>query len=812
MLTFQTITQQIKGVVIAASNLSYSITQLVIDSRHVFSPDGVLFFAIQTSRNDGHRYIPELYAKGVRNFIVTKPIQLPSDANVFQVENSVRALQEVAAFHRKQFDYPVLGITGSNGKTIVKEWLFQLLAPTFNIAKSPKSYNSQIGVPLSVWQMQQQHQLGIFEAGISQPNEMKYLQAVIQPTCGIFTNLGSAHDEGFENAFHKFSEKWQLFKDCPAVIYHQKPGQLANWIEKTIKKEQELWGWQLEKKENFTYQFSVKQHSFTIHITQFADAASLENIGHCVAAMVFLGVEPTEIEKRLQYLQPLPMRLELKEGINGCYLVDDSYNNDRAGLQTALDVMRQQKKFHQLPHTLILSDFLQTVQTPEQLAQELQTIFIENNISRWIGVGKQMQEVAQFFPNNLKCNVQTYNDTEQFLAQIQEADFQQELILIKGARTFGFEQITKRLQQKHHGTRLEINLNALVHNFNYYRNHLKKGVKTMVMVKAFAYGAGSYEVANLLAYHKADYLAVAYTDEGIALRKAGIKLPIMVMNPTTDSLGLLQQYDLEPEVYSFTLLQQVINIAKKQKYTLKIHLKIDTGMRRLGFERQEVAELIQVLQQNASYVSVVSVFSHLVASDAAEHDGFTKQQIAVFLEVTQQLQAKLQQPFLRHILNTGGILRFPEAQLDMVRLGIGLYGAAYSNNKLQEVATLKTTISQIKSVKKGETVGYNRKGVVMQDTRIATIAIGYADGYDRRLSNGTGKVCINGQFAPVIGNVCMDMTMIDIGNISAKEGDEVIVWGSGAMPIQQVAEQIGTISYELLTQVGERVKRVFYTD
>lgn len=811
MITFQTITQQIKGVVIAAPNSSCSITQLVIDSRHVSLPDGVLFFAIQTSRNDGHQYIPELYAKGVRNFIVTKSIDFLPDANVFQVENSVRALQEVAAFHRKQFDYPVLGITGSNGKTIVKEWLFQLLAPNFYIAKSPKSYNSQIGVPLSVWQMQPQHQLAIFEAGISQPNEMKYLQAIIQPTIGIFTNLGTAHDEGFESKFQKFLEKWQLFKDCPVIIYNKKSGHLANWIKEIANSTQQLWAWSLEKKENLNYQFTANEYFFTIHI-QFSDAASVENIGHCIACMTFLGINPQEIERRLQYLQPLAMRLELKEGINNCYLIDDSYNNDRAGLRIALDVMQQQKRFHHLPHTLILSDFLQTVQTPAQLAQELQTIFIENNISRWIGIGKQMQEVAQFFPNNLKCSVQTYTHTEQFLAQIQEADFQQELILIKGARSFGFEQITKRLQQKHHGTRLEINLNALVHNFNYYRNHLKKGVKTMVMVKAFAYGAGSYEVANLLAYHKADYLAVAYTDEGIALRKAGIKLPIMVMNPTPDSLSLLQQYDLEPEVYSFTLLQQVIKVAQKQKYTLKIHLKIDTGMRRLGFERQEVAALIQVLQQNASCVSVVSVFSHLVASDAAEHDDFTKQQIAVFLEVTQQLQAKLQQPFLRHILNTGGILRFPDIQLDMVRLGIGLYGAAYSNNKLQEVATLKTTISQIKSIKKGETVGYNRKGVAAQDTRIATIAIGYADGYDRRLSNGKGKVCINGQFAPVIGNVCMDMTMIDIGDISAKEGDEVVVWGSGAMPIQQVAEQIGTIPYELLTQVGERVKRVFYTD
>lgn len=786
------------------------LTFLILDTRKVTSQRGAVFFAIKGERHDGHRYLQEAYHQGVRQFVVEETIDVVSfpGSNVIQVNNSIQALQKLAAHHRRQFSIPVIGVTGSNGKTIIKEWLYQMLSKELSVVKNPGSYNSQVGVPLSVWQMQSFHQVGIFEAGISRPGEMENLAEVIQPTIGIFSNIGSAHDEGFSNREQKIKEKLRLFAHADVLIYRKDEEEIDKLISSSGVKEVFTWG----TKDNADVQIrfagntgSVTTSSTTFEVTlPFSDDASLENVSHAIVVLLWMGYDALQIQQRLKGLESVPMRLELKSAINQCQIIDDTYNNDLAGLEISLQFLTHQ---HQKRNkTLILSDVLQSGLSEAELVKEIAALVKETKVQKFIGIGPVLSRYPQLFPNGSAF----FASTEVFLETYDTDKFQQEVILIKGARSFQFEKIVARLQQKVHGTVMEIDLGALVHNFNYFKSLLNPGTKVMVMVKAFAYGSGSAEIASLLQYHRADYLGVAYADEGVELRKNNSTLPIMVMNPTADSFGVMQQYNLEPEIYSFKILHELITHLDGSK--CRIHLKMDTGMHRLGFAEKDLPQVIQLLTANR-HIDVASIFSHLAGADEATHDAFSRQQAAKFKSWADLVAGAIGYKPLYHILNSPGILRLTDLQFDMVRLGIGLYGVDPTSEgyPLKPVATLKTIVSQIRDVPAGETVGYGRRGTATHNMKLATIAIGYADGYARAFSRGVGEVLINGKRASVFGNVCMDMVMIDVTGIPVKEGDEAIIFGK-ELPIQEVASRINTIPYEILTNTSERVKRVFVAE
>ncbi len=797
------------------------IRNLLTDSRRVHLNESALFFAIKGERHDGHKFIVDLFNQGVRNFIVS---ELNDDfknlkANFVIVDEALHAMQKLTAHHRQRFKFEVVGITGSNGKTIVKEWLYQLLRSDLDIVRSPKSYNSQIGVPLSVWGMQEDHQLAVFEAGISMPGEMKKLEAIIHPTIGIFTNIGTAHDENFIDEKEKVLEKLELFKGVKILVYNKDYSTIEDSIEQFEfnNKEIKFFTWSRKSRADLQVGRVTKSNEDTeiqavykdqfINITiPFIDDASVENAIHCWSLMLVMDYENDIIKERMLMLSPVAMRLEMKTGINNCSVINDSYNSDIGSLTIALDFLNQQKQH--ILKTLVLSDILQSGKNEELLYKEVAELLKAKGVDSLIGIGPAIMRQEKYFTMKKKF----FLSTDDFLRDFSPSDFRDETILLKGARLFGFEKISKVLQQKAHETVLEINLNSLVHNLNYYRSRLKPHTKIMAMVKATSYGSGSFEVANILQFHHVDYLAVAYSDEGVELRKAGITLPIMVMNPEVMNFEMMMKYRLEPEIYNFRQLSQLAEVLKKhQGDPFKIHLKFDTGMHRLGFEEREINELVVRLNNNKNLL-IQSVFSHLAGSDEAEHDGFTKLQIDRFKKMSDEVMKNFNYPIMRHILNSSGILRFSEAQYEMVRLGIGLYGIAATpneQNQLEQVATLKTTISQIKNVPANETVGYSRKGKLKRDTIVATVAIGYADGISRRLSNGVGKMLVNGKLAPIIGSVCMDMCMLDITDIPAKEGDEVIIFGT-EFPVTEIAKNTGTIPYEILVNVSQRVKRVYF--
>ncbi|HEX8061142.1 MAG TPA: bifunctional UDP-N-acetylmuramoyl-tripeptide:D-alanyl-D-alanine ligase/alanine racemase [Cyclobacteriaceae bacterium] len=779
------------------------IKSVLTDSRKSVQPDSC-FVAIGGTRHDGHEYIASLYKSGVRMFIVEKELNWKSfaDANFFLAESSLTTLQDVAAHHRSQFIYPVIGITGSNGKTIVKEWIYQLLAPLYSVVKNPGSYNSQLGVPLSVLKMQAHHDLGVFEAGISMPREMIKLQRIIQPTIGIFTNIGSSHDAGFTNRTQKIREKLVLFQHTKTIIYcldHKDIDQEMRKLSGDIK----LLGWSVVNEDGtLEIRFDGSVNSFS---APFVDSASIENLIHCVVLMLHLRIAPGVIQEGINSLKSVPMRLELKQGVNQSLIIDDTYNNDLGGLQISLDFLAGQQKQKKV---LILSDVLQSGLKDDDLAKEIAGMVLRGGVNSFTGIGPMLSKHRRYFDGT---DASFYPDTESFLKSLDADSFQNTVILIKGARPYAFETIVQRLQRKVHGTVMEIDLSCVVHNLNYFKSRLHPGVKLMVMVKAFAYGSGSEEVANLLQYHQVDYLGVAYADEGIELRKNRISLPIMVMNPSEESFPSLLEYNLEPEIYSLRILRSFVRFLGRR--SCKVHIKFDTGMHRLGFEEPDMNELISILKAHPA-ISIASVFSHLAGSDESEHDDFSKEQVSIFNERYQQLSTALQQRPARHVLNSPGILRFPQFQFEMIRLGIGLYGVDPTDEKkadLQPVATLKTVISQIRTVAGGQSVGYGRKGRATKEMLVATIAIGYADGFSRAFSRGVGVVLVNGKRAPVVGNVCMDMTMIDVTGIDAHEGDEVIIFGK-ELPIDEVAGRIKTIPYEILTSTSERVKRVFHAE
>ncbi len=834
-----------------------NIEHLLIDSRKISFTGTSLFFAIVGERHDGHDFIADAYQSGVRYFVVSNvqniDVSVYKDAFFVKIPHVLRGLQDLAAYHRAQFpQLKVIGITGSNGKTIVKEWLYQLLKDDFHIVRSPKSYNSQVGVPLSVWQINEKHTLGIFEAGISTTGEMEALERIIQPTIGVFTNLGEAHSEGFISDAEKIQEKFKLFKNVPTVICRQ--DELNRFPQ--IKQQQHFLTWSKKEQADaqiVDIQYFKNKTLFKIHIDTeilnieipFTDTASVDNVTTCVltilAVKAFLlsekyprdpeysgGIPPSvssvlpeqyknNVLEKLRHLDPVAMRLELKAGINGCLVVNDSYNLDFNSLQIALDFISQQSR--QLKRTVILSDILQSGQDADVLYKKVAEVLLEKGISKVICIGQNISKMGKYISPQIQ--IAYFDTTEDLLKYLKNSDFSHEIILLKGARPFAFERIAERLALKSHKTVLEINLNALTHNLAFFKSLLQaKGSQPktglMAMVKASAYGNGSEEVARLLEFHKIEYLAVAYSDEGIVLRNAGVRMPIMVMNPEEESFDALRRHELEPEIYSLNILRQLIDFSQdiEDKISYKIHIKLDTGMHRLGFEQPDVAELIRLLNTH-KHITIASIFTHLAASEAAEHDHFTDQQVSRFMDMYEQITQEIGYKPIRHVLNSSGITRHPQYRFEMVRLGIGLYGIDSNGafqNQLQVVQTLNASISQIKNVPQSETIGYSRRGVLTRDSRIATISIGYADGLLRGAGNGRFSVYLRGQRAPIVGSVCMDMTMIDVTDIpEASEGDEVEIFGS-QIPVQELASVLGTIPYQIFTGISERVKRVYFQE
>ena len=818
MYDIRTIADVTSGIFLKKKILDTSIKYLLFDSRQVSFPSTSLFFAIQGERRDGHDFIKQLYDKGVYNFIVEKKIATRPfpKANFILVKKSVSALQQLALFHRNQFSLKSIGITGSNGKTIVKEWLLQFLQNDHQVVASPKSYNSQIGVPMSIFLIKKEHTLGIFEAGISTTNEMEFSEKIIQPEIGIFTNIGDAHSVGFKSIEEKLDEKLRLFKNCKTIIFC-KDNDLVNERMQQFG-EKKLFSWSKKGKAKLQITSTSKQKQRTIingifnkkkiSITiPFTDEASIENAIQCWAVLLFLKKKNPWIAKKIQQLRPVPMRLEIKEGVNNCIIINDSYNADLTALKIALNHLEQQGKLKE--RTIILSDILQVDMSTKKLYQTISRLIEDKNISKVIGIGQHVFSLKKYLDKKIKT--QFFKTTLDFLKTAQQVDFQNENILLKGARPFEFEKIAERLSKKNHNTVLEIDLNALVLNLNVYNSFLKPKTKLIAMVKASAYGSGSVEVAKLLEFQKVDYLAVAYADEGVELRKAGIQLPILVLNPEEAVFEVLEKQNLEAEIYSLELLEKFVHHFSNKKSNILIHLKLDTGMRRLGFEEKDLDSLISILKKN-KHVKIQSIFSHLVGSETNEHDNFTKKQVARFQKMYDKICGGLKIHPMRHILNSSGINRFPQYQMEMVRLGIGLYGIDGSQsiqNQLQKVHTLKATISQIKNINKGETIGYGRKGKAKKAMRIATISIGYADGLMRSVGNGKFSVLIQGKRANIVGNVCMDMCMVDVTETpEAATGDEVIIFGKDPT-VEELAHVMGTIPYEIFPIISNRVKRVY---
>lgn len=802
-----------------------TIANLLIDSRRLQSPEKTLFFAIKTSKNDGHRFIPDLLGKGVSQFVVSDPLvfnQIKEKNNVILVDDTIEALQKIATFHRNRFNIPMIGITGSNGKTIVKEWLREILSTRWNVCASPNSYNSQIGVPLSVWNLEPNHQMAVFEAGISQPREMEKLTQIIQPTLGLITNIGDAHEENFASLKEKTREKLQLFRGCRQIVYcrdHSIIHECITTLDFLTNKEFFTWGWQqgsdlqikkLERNHSYT-EVALKYQGQTLEIKiQPTDDAYIENALHCLSMLLVLGWVTEKACHAISNLKPLAMRLEMLEGINGCSLINDSYSNDLNSLEIGLSYLtRQAGRKHK---TLILSDILQSGKKPEELYSKVNQMLIAAGVSRLIGIGPDISSQG----NQFSMDKQFYADTDAFLASFPLHTLRDEIVLLKGARRFSFERIERALRRRSHETTLEISLPAIASNLSFYRSKLKPQTKIMAMVKAFAYGSGSHEIAALLQHHQVDYLAVAYPDEGAALRKAGITAPIAVMNPENDSFDLLLEHQLEPEIYGFNVLRQLSHFLERHGYTGKsfpIHLKLDTGMHRLGFTPEMLGEALCFLKKQKS-IYVVSVFSHLASSDDPAADDFTHKQAAIFMDMAETVSHELGYTVLRHLLNSAGIIRFPEYQFDMVRLGLGLYGIASSadiQEKLLPVSRLSSVISQIKNIPAGESVGYNRLWIAREKTPIGIVPIGYADGLRRELSFKDFYAKVNGYKAPLIGAVSMDMCAIDLSGIPASEGDRVIIF-ENADDIKHLARLLNTIPYEIITSIPPRVKRIYLMD
>lgn len=793
------------------------ISEIVTDSRTFFKGHNAVFFALVGPTNNGHNYIANLQKKGMQVFVVSDETVINKNAAFIWVKNTKVALQKLAAFNRQKYNYPVIGITGSNGKTIIKEWLHDILSPDLKIIRSPKSYNSQVGVPLSVLLMDDSYELGIFEAGISQPDEMQNLANIISPDIGILTNIGDAHQKNFRSFEEKLGEKIKLFKHCKKLVICADKELITEQTNAFCKKHSiETINWSLKGKKaaiqysirsktNFTIisaKVNETKHTFQI---SFTDDSAIENACHCFATLVAMQLNIENFVSRFEKLQPIAMRLEIKQGINNCLLINDYYNSDLNSLTIALSVLKQQAAKEHLYKQLILSDIQQSGIPRNKLYKKVNQLLIEWGIDKMIGIGPDIMA----HKNSFTVNTEFYKKRSDFKRAFSRNKFSSSAILIKGARQFEFEKVSGLLQQKAHQTVLEINLNALIHNLNTFRNLLQAKTKIMVMVKAFSYGSGDVEIARLLQYQNISYLAVAVADEGVQLRNAGITTPIIVMNPEQDSFQNIIDFRLEPNIYSFDLLQRFTKtVSRNAIRNYPIHLKIDTGMNRLGLKSDvDIQNVISAIK-SSNTLKVESVFSHLAGSDEVDLDEFTKLQFLQFEKVFELFSSSFPYKIDRHILNSAGIERFTNKQYEMVRLGIGLYGVSATNLALENIGTLKSTISQIKTVTPNETVGYSRKGEVERASKIAIVPLGYADGLDRKLGNRNGYAVVNNQHASIIGNICMDMLMLDITNINTKIGDTVEFFGPN-ISIGELAEKVGTIPYEILTGISQRVKRVY---
>jgi len=797
------------------------VSRILYDSRQYSAGGGALFFAIRGKHHDGHRYIENLISKGVKAFVVEEvPVKYFPEISFYKVPNAWRAMQNLALQIRLHSRAEIIAVTGSNGKTVVKEWLSQLLQPHFRLTKNPKSYNSQIGVPISLWNLKDDDELGIFEAGISEPNEMENLAKMLAPKGGIFTNIGSAHAENFTSIDAKIAEKLTLFKNADYLIYQANSSLLAQKIESFAARNNiqlQGWDWQGEQA-NFqftlvnstvnTAQVSlVWQGTNYIFAIPFGDEASLQNSAHIIVCALLMGLNQEQINTGLQKLSPVEMRLEMKAGIQNALLINDAYNSDLESLRLALHFLEAHAG--ERGKVLILSDLQQIGLAPADLYQAVSEIVERFNLESLILIGEGLEALSFQEPQNSSY----YASTEAFLMNMHLHSFKEKAVLLKGARTFAFENIAERLELHRHETVLEVHLNRVVHNLNYYRSKLKPQSKLMAMVKAFAYGSGAVEVARVLAFHGVDYLAVAYADEGVELRKAGIELPIMVLNTESSALKTMIKHKLEPEIYSLQRLRELVDLleASPSEEKVLIHLKLETGMHRLGFDEEDLDALILSLQQQPN-ITVASVFSHLAAADDPAETEFTRSQIASFGRMSHKVAEALDYPFLRHIANSSGIERFPEAHFDMVRLGLGLYGisnVAEERKHLLPISELKARVSQVKNIKEGDSVGYGRRFKADEPTRIAVISIGYADGFTRSLSAGIGKVMIKGKLYPTVGSVCMDMLMVNIFQDTIAEGDEVLIFGD-ERSIYDFARDMNTIPYEVLTGISQRVKRVYF--
>lgn len=807
-------------------NADANIGFLLTDSRSLCFPEETLFFALKTERHDGHAYIPELYRRGVRNFVVTGMPEGYADgypeANFLKVTDARKALQRLAERHRDEFNVPVVGITGSNGKTVVKEWLYQLLSPYKYVTRSPRSYNSQTGVPLSVWLMNEQTEVGIFEAGISQPGEMQALRDIIQPTIAVLTNIGAAHQENFASKEEKCREKTVLFHDAETIVYNADDELIRRTVAESAYKGEPLYYSMTDKKApvfiadvtkgdtSTTVTYVYRQGYEEKYTIPFIDDASVANSITCAVVALKLGLSAGELAGGMARLEPVAMRMEVKQGRHGCTLINDSYNSDVNSLDIALDFMNRRPDHQGRRRTLILSDIFQSGETAADLYREVGSLVKKRGVQKFIGIGPELSQHSRAIPVAEKF---FFSSVDAFLRSEVFRSMRDEVILIKGARAFGFDRITDLMVQKVHETVLEVNLGALVENLNYYRSFMKPETKLVCMIKADAYGAGSVEIAKTLQDHRVDYLAVAVADEGATLRRNGITANIMIMNPEMTAFKTMFDYDLEPEVYSFRLLDALIKAAEKEGITdYPVHIKIDTGMHRLGFDPLHDMDALISRLKHQSAVIPRSVFSHFVGSDSDSFDDFSAHQFELFDKASKQLQAAFKHKILRHIDNSAGIEHFPNRQLDMCRLGLGLYGIDSRNNEIiHTVSTLKTTILQLRRVPAGDTVGYSRKGTIDHDSVIAAIPIGYADGLNRHLGNRRGYCLVNGKRAEYVGNICMDVAMIDVTGVDCKEGDTVEIFGEH-LPVTVLSDILDTIPYEVLTCISNRVKRVYFQD
>jgi len=797
------------------------VKELFTDSRQFSFSKGLAFFAIRGVNHDGHIFIDHLYKRGIRIFIVEELPAMSEDFSgsaFIKVNNTILALQDLAAHKRKQFMGTVIGVTGSTGKTIVKEWLADIMALAMPVVRSPKSYNSQVGVPLSVWKLNPAYKVGIIEAGISFSGEMERLQKVIDPDIGVITNIGDAHQENFPDLETKAAEKIKLFKNSAVLVYCRD----HKIIHKLISEDRnlstkKLVDWSFENNEAAIYvkknvssaektEVEIKFNGTNLpYMIPFTDRASVENAIAATAVCLSSGIDPEIIRKGLAGLVSVAMRMELKNGINGCHLIEDYYNSDPGSLGMALEYLKSQNA---RKTTLILSDFVQIGRNEKELYSDVGLLVKQSGIERFIGIGKALKANSASF----KTGSRFFDSTIDFIRGFNNGDFRNETILIKGARAFEFEKISELLEQQVHQTVLEINLDAVVHNLNEFRRHLSVSTRIMAMVKAFAYGAGSSEIAKLLEYHRVDYLAVAYADEGVELREAGITLPIMVMSPETSAFELIIRYNLEPEIFSIPILRKFAEIASRHGLVgYPVHIKIDSGMHRLGFMPDETNELISLLK-TSERLKVISVFSHLAASEDPRFDNFTLKQVKVYLTAASMVENALGYSVMRHILNSSGIVRFPDYQFDMVRPGIGIYGIGnFGNFNLRPAGRFMTRISQVKRIPAGEPIGYGCADVSDKDRDIAILPVGYADGLSRKLGNGIGNLFIKNTRVPLIGNVCMDMCMADITALNASEGDEAEIFGDN-LRVEEIAEKCETIPYEILTSIPLRVKRIFYRE